>query len=156
MTPKRQRLWFIGISLVVMCAAVLMVMQAFRENIVFFKTPEELLSDNSLQGKFVRIGGLVLPGTLEKNDTTHRFTISDGGTMLSVEYDGLLPALFREGQGVVAEGRLKPGQIFHAERILAKHDENYMPREVIEALKKNGHWHHVPAAAGGPLPDSAP
>ncbi len=156
MTPKRQRMWFIGISVLVLCAAGLMVMQAFRDNIVFFRTPGELLSTPSLKGQFVRIGGLVVPGTVENpNESSHRFHLSDGANELIIEYQGLLPALFREGQGVVAEGRLDDGNHFKAERILAKHDENYLPSEVVDSLKQSGHWRKLPPAAGGPMPDEA-
>lgn len=139
MTPKQQRLWFVACSVVFVCAAVLLMMKAFRENIVFFYTPSEL-NAQQVEGKRLRIGGLVEAGSTKREGGTTRFRITDGTARLDITYNGILPNLFREGQGVVAEGKLAaPGQ-FQAERVLAKHDENYMPKDVADKLKASGHW----------------
>lgn len=152
MTPRRQRLIFISFSVVLVCTAALLMMQAFRDNVVFFRTPSELMSDADLQNKRLRIGGLVESGSVVHEGQTHRFTLTDGTTPIVVEFSGLLPALFREGQGIVAEGKLGADKRFTADTILAKHDENYMPREVVDALKASGHWHELPPAARGTKP----
>lgn len=152
MTPKRQRLVFVLCSVALVCASALMMMQAFRDNIVFFRTPSELLAKPDPKQPRVRIGGLVELGSVTHNGDMHRFSLGDGNATVTVEYSGLLPALFREGQGIVAEGRLTDGNVFKADNVLAKHDENYMPREVVEALKKSGHWHELPPAERGNIP----
>ena len=99
------------------------------------------LAEKAQAGRRVRLGGLVVEGTLRRDaDGASRFAVTDGAVQVEVRYDGVLPDLFREGQGVVAEGAWTPGQAFEAERVLAKHDETYMPREVAEALKQRGEW----------------
>jgi cytochrome c-type biogenesis protein CcmE len=120
----------------ILCLASLLAMTAMRDNIVFFHTPTELLSGKVTEGNHVRIGGLVEKGSLERQPSglDIKFRITDGAQSLPVLYTGILPDLFREGQGVVAEGRYQQGA-FRASTILAKHDENYMPREAAAALQ---------------------
>lgn len=140
MKPKHQRLIFVAISVVFLCVASLLVLRAFRDNLVFFYSPSDIAAQTLPADKLMRVGGLVETGSIDKQPDGVTFTITDGKATLRVAYQGILPNLFREGQGVVAEGYLKsPGQ-FSATRVLAKHDENYMPREVVDALKKSGRW----------------
>ena len=145
MKPKHQRLAFISVSMIFLCISALLTLRAFRENLVFFYSPSELAehtaADATLSGHTIRIGGLVASGSIVRsNQEDIVFNVSDGKATVSVSYHGLLPNLFREGQGVVAEGKLKDATHFDAKTILAKHDENYMPREVVDALKKSGQW----------------
>ena len=141
MTRKGRRLALIGAAITVIGAAAALVLSALSDNIVFFYSPSELLAKNVAPGARLRIGGLVEPGSVVKSaDQRIEFAITDGNKTIEVAYQGLTPDLFREGQGVVAEGVLAaPGQ-FRADTILAKHDERYMPREVVESLKKQGRW----------------
>lgn len=140
MKPKHQRLVFVSISLLFLCAAIMLTLRAFRDNLVFFYSPSELAQRAPAAGDRVRIGGLVEEGSvmpMEKD--TLRFRVTDGKTALDVEYQGLPPALFREGQGVVAEGHMRSGRL-RAVTLLAKHDEYYMPKEVVDALKQSSRW----------------
>jgi cytochrome c-type biogenesis protein CcmE len=130
----------IGAAGAVLVLAMTLTFAGLRDAAVFFLAPSEL-AEKAEPGRRVRLGGLVVEGTLRRDaDGAARFAVTDGATQIEVRYDGLLPDLFREGQGVVAEGSWRPGQAFEAERVLAKHDENYMPREVAEALKERGEW----------------
>ncbi len=140
MKPKHQRLVFIGVSVVFLCLAALMTLRAFRDNLIFFYTPSELASHAVSSEQRIRVGGLVEKGSITRgvNNALH-FKITDGTASLSVDYQGLPPTLFREGQGAIAEGHLENGRL-NAARILAKHDEYYMPKEVVDALKKSGRW----------------
>ena len=122
---------------------------ALRDTIVFFYGPTELAEKNVAPGTRLRIGGLVKPGSLRREGAHVRFAVTDNAHDVAVSYTGLLPDLFREGQGVVAEGALGAGNLLQADNILAKHDERYMPREVADALKKQGMWQE--GAAGAPL-----
>lgn len=140
MKPKHQRLVFIVISLLFLCIAVLLTLQAFRNNLVFFFSPSELAEKSLSPDQTIRIGGLVENGSILQESERITFRITDGNAHIAVSYQGVLPGLFREGQGVVAEGYLADPAHFHAKRVLTKHDENYMPKEVIDALKKNGQW----------------
>ncbi len=141
MKPKHQRLIFITASMIFLIAAALLTMQAFKENLVFFFSPSELAAQTTPPTALIRVGGLVESGSIKKKGTdTTLFTITDGKASLSIEYTGLLPTLFREGQGVVAEGHNVDRARFNAIRVLTKHDENYMPKEVVDSLKKTGHW----------------
>ncbi|MFO0389233.1 MAG: cytochrome c maturation protein CcmE [Alphaproteobacteria bacterium] len=141
MKPKHQRLLFIIASMIFLIAAALLTMQAFKENLVFFFSPSELAAQSTLSTSLIRVGGLVETGSIKKTGTdTIVFTITDGKESLAVQYTGLLPTLFREGQGVVAEGHSVDKTRFNATRVLTKHDENYMPKEVVDSLKKTGHW----------------
>ena len=141
MTRKQRRLTIIGCSLAVLAIAAALVLNALRDSIVFFSTPSMVAEQHVVPGKRFRLGGLVQPGSLVRGDNLSvRFDVADGSAKLPVTYKGILPDLFREGQGVVAEGALDPSGVFRADTVLAKHDENYMPKEVADALKKQGHW----------------
>ena len=141
MTRKQRRLALIGTSLAVLAVAAALVLSALRESIVFFNSPTDVAEKQPVPGTRMRIGGLVKPGSIERGDNLLvRFAVTDGKTDIAVRYQGIVPDLFREGQGVVAEGKLDTGGVFAADTVLAKHDERYMPREVVDALKKSGHW----------------
>lgn len=142
MTRKGRRLTLIGSALAVIGVAIGLALFAFRDGVVFFVTPTELAAKTAelRPNARMRIGGLVTPGSVVKgDDRSISFAITDNRSEVKVAYTGLLPDLFREGQGVVAEGVLADG-IFRADSVLAKHDENYMPREVADSLKKQGVW----------------
>src|SRR5271170_2671480 len=142
MTRKQRRLTLIGGSLAVLAVAAALVLNAMRDSIVFFSTPEMVAEKHIHPGKRFRLGGLVQPGSLVRGDgLAVTFRVGDGSsTELPVSYKGILPDLFREGQGVVAEGALDASGVFRADTVLAKHDEKYMPKDVADALKKQGHW----------------
>jgi len=150
MKRKHRRLSFVMLALVALGAAAAMVMAAFEENIVFFFSPteiaEKVAANEITPDRRLRLGGLVADDSLVRggvesgsDGVTIKFTITDTVNTVPVEFKGILPDLFREGQGVVAEGNLIAG-VFKADSVLAKHDENYMPPEVTEALKKAEHW----------------
>ena len=140
MTRKQRRLVLIGSGLAVLGLAAVLVLTALRDTIVFFNSPTDVVEKQIAPGTRIRLGGLVKPGSIEKGENLRvRFEVTDGNKALAVAYTGILPDLFREGQGVVAEGVLEPG-LFRADTVLAKHDETYMPKEVADALKKQGHW----------------
>lgn len=154
---KRRRLMIVVIAGLLLAAAVALVMSAFRDSIVFFYSPSEVadrLDDPQLRltERRFRLGGLVEQGSITKHDDgkTTEFIVTDGAGTVRVSYTGLLPDLFREGQGVVAEGQLNEQGLFVASNVLAKHDENYMPKEVADALKKSGYWQHMDAEAAAP------
>ena len=130
----------IGGSLAVLAVAAGLVLYGLRSSIVFFSTPSMAAEQHIAPGKRFRLGGLVQPGSLKCGDKTVSFEVADGNAKLPVAYKGILPDLFREGQGVVAEGALDGNGMFKADTVLAKHDETYMPRDVADALKKQGHW----------------
>jgi cytochrome c-type biogenesis protein CcmE len=141
MTRKQRRLTIIGGSLAVLAVAAALVLNAMRDSIVFFSTPAMVAEKHIQAGKRFRLGGLVQPGSLVRGDNlAGTFSVADGSATLSVSYKGILPDLFREGQGVIAEGALDSSGVFKADTVLAKHDETYMPKEVADALKKQGHW----------------
>ncbi len=142
MKRKHRRLVFVAVGMVALGAAAALVLNAFDDSLVFFYSPSELAAKDFPEGRRLRVGGLVEEGSLERLDDglTVRFRVTDLSTALAVTYTGMLPDLFREGQGVVAEGVATAGGVFRAETILAKHDENYMPPEVAEALKASGQW----------------
>jgi cytochrome c-type biogenesis protein CcmE len=141
MTRKRRRLVLIGGGLGVLAVAVALVLSALRDSIVFFNSPSDVAEKHVAPGARIRLGGLVKTGSLVRGDNLQiRFEVTDGKSELPVMYQGVLPDLFREGQGVVAEGALDGAGVFSADTILAKHDETYMPKEVADALKKSGHW----------------
>jgi cytochrome c-type biogenesis protein CcmE len=150
MTRKQRRLVLVGASLSVLAIAAALVLSALRDSIVFFSSPTDIAEKHLAPGTRMRIGGLVKPGSLERgNNLQVRFAVTDGKTDIAVHYRGIVPDLFREGQGVVAEGKLEPGGMFAADTILAKHDERYMPREVVDALKKSGRWQEGEAKSAG-------
>ena len=148
MTRKQRRMTIIGGSLAVLALAAALVLNALRDSIVFFSTPSMVAEQHLAPGKRFRLGGLVQPGSLQRGDNLAvSFEIADGSAKLPVAYKGILPDLFREGQGVVTEGALDASGRFVADTVLAKHDENYMPPEVAKALKEQGVWHGGDAAA---------
>ena len=130
----------IGGSLAVLALAAGLVLYGLRSSIVFFSTPSMAAEQHIAPGKRFRLGGLVQPGSLKCGDKTVSFEVADGSAKLPVSFSGSLPDLFREGQGVVAEGALDGAGVFKADTVLAKHDETYMSRDVADALKKQGHW----------------
>jgi cytochrome c-type biogenesis protein CcmE len=141
MTRKQRRGVLIGTCLLVLGVAVGLVLYAMRDSIVFFYSPSDIAEMQVPSGQRIRLGGLVETGSVTRDEgTTVRFVITDGAKTLPVTYAGVLPDLFREGQGVVAEGMLEPDGVFHADSVLAKHDENYMPPEVAAKLKQQGVW----------------
>lgn len=137
MSRRGKRLAVIGSGLAVLGLAALLIGNAMRDNIVFFRTPSEIVNGKVAPGTQTRVGGLVVNDSIvkESDGLTTFFRVTDNDRELPVRYKGILPDLFREGQGVVAEGRLREG-VFEASTVLAKHDENYMPREVAQTLKK--------------------
>jgi cytochrome c-type biogenesis protein CcmE len=150
MTRKQRRLVLIGSSLGVLALAAVLVLSALKDSIVFFNSPTDVVEKHVQLGTRIRLGGLVKPGTVQRGEQLAvRFEVTDGKSEIMVNYQGVLPDLFREGQGVIAEGALQPGGTFKADSVLAKHDEKYMPREVADALKKQGHWKDDYGANGG-------
>jgi cytochrome c-type biogenesis protein CcmE len=141
MTRKQRRLTLIGCSLGVLALAAGLVLNALRDSIVFFSTPSMVAEQHIGAGRRFRLGGLVQPGSLKRgDDLAVSFEVADTNAKLPVAFKGILPDLFREGQGIVAEGALDASGVFKADTVLAKHDETYMPKEVADALKKQGHW----------------
>jgi cytochrome c-type biogenesis protein CcmE len=141
MTRKQRRGVLIGTCLAVLGVAVGLVLYAMRDSIVFFYGPSDVAGMEMAPGQRFRLGGLVEEGSVERGTgTTVRFVVTDGAKTLPVTYTGVLPDLFREGQGVITEGVLAPDGVFHADNVLAKHDENYMPPEVAAKLKEQGVW----------------
>jgi cytochrome c-type biogenesis protein CcmE len=141
MTRKQRRAILIGTCLGVLALAVGLVLMALRDSIVFFYTPSEVAEKHLDTGQRFRLGGLVENGSLKRGEgTTVSFVVTDKRATMPVTYTGVLPDLFREGQGVVAEGALTSEGVFHADSVLAKHDEKYMPPEVAKKLKEQGVW----------------
>ncbi len=146
MTRKQRRLALIAAAGLVLCLAAGLVLVAMRDTIVFFYGPTEIVQKGVAPGTRMRMGGLVEPGSIEGGSDQHVvFSVTDGNGRLLVSYRGLLPDLFREGQGVVTEGVYEGAGRFRADSVLAKHDETYMPREVADTLKKQGYWQPAPA-----------
>jgi cytochrome c-type biogenesis protein CcmE len=140
-TRKQRRLVLIGSGLGVLALAAGLVLFALKDSIVFFNSPTDVIEKRVQAGSRIRLGGLVKPGTLVRGEQLNvRFEVTDGNRAIPVSYQGILPDLFREGQGVIAEGALDGAGLFKADAVLAKHDETYMPKEVADALKRQGHW----------------
>ena len=137
---KRRRLWVVAIAMALLGVATALILTAFRDSIVFFYTPSEVAEKSLPAGRAMRLGGLVEDGSVTRSGETIAFKITDLKASLPVTYKGVLPDLFREGQGVVAEGAFGKDGVFQARQVLAKHDETYMPPEVAAALKKSGEW----------------
>jgi cytochrome c-type biogenesis protein CcmE len=142
MTRKQRRLTLIGSAGLTLALAAGLVLYALRDSVAFFRSPSEVVLEQKVQpGQRFRLGGLVEAGTVDKGAGERiAFAVTDGKATVKVSYIGILPDLFREGQGVVTEGILQADGSFKADTVLAKHDETYMPREVADALKKQGHW----------------
>ena len=150
MKPRTKRALWIVAGLAGLGIAATLVLNAFRSNLVFFFTPTQVVANEAPHGRSFRIGGLVEAGSVvrDKDALTVRFRVTDTAKTIPVVYTGILPDLFKEGKGVVAQGKLGPDGVFHASEVLAKHDENYMPPEAAEALRKAGHPIDKTAFAG--------
>lgn len=154
MTRKNRRAVFILTGLAILGLAVGLVLYAMRDNIVFFYSPSDITQKTIAPGTRIRIGGMVEKDTLKHSGpATISFNVTDFAKTVTVSYTGILPDLFREEQGVVAEGKLQPDGTFVADTVLAKHDEKYMPPEVAESLKKAGLWKE---GEDKPMPTGAP
>jgi cytochrome c-type biogenesis protein CcmE len=141
MTRKQRRFTLIGAAGLVLALAAGMILFALRDSVAFFRSPTEVSEGKVRAGERFRLGGLVAAGTVNRGVGDRvAFTVTDGKATISVSYVGILPDLFREGQGVVTEGVLAADGSFRADTVLAKHDETYMPKEVADALKKQGLW----------------
>ena len=140
MTRKQKRLAVIAGLAVVLAVAVGLILLALRDQIVFFYSPSEVKERVVAAGTPIRLGGLVKEGSWTRSGEVNDFIVTDGETEMAVRFVGIVPDLFKDGQGVVAEGSITPAGTFTATNVLAKHDENYMPKEVVEALKANGEW----------------
>jgi cytochrome c-type biogenesis protein CcmE len=154
MTRKQKRLALVLGGMASLGVAVALVLSAFNDNLVFFYSPSDVAQKQPAAGRMLRIGGLVEENSVTKFDGGARiaFKVTDGVHDLSVSYTGVPPSLFREGQGVIAEGKLDGSGTLQAASILAKHDERYMPPEVVAALKKSGQWREDPAASAPASP----
>jgi cytochrome c-type biogenesis protein CcmE len=148
---KQRRLTLLGLGMLALGGAAALVLTAFEDNIVFFYSPSDVQAKEIPADRYVRLGGLVKDGSVTKigDGATTRFAVTDGNNAVTVRYRGLLPDLFREGQGVVTQGSFNENGVFVAKEVLAKHDENYMPPEVAEALKESGQWKHMQKTVKG-------
>ena len=144
MTPRRKRMIAVAAIVIGVGAATAVALQAFQENIMYFYSPSQISDGEAPRGRAFRLGGLVTAGSLQRvpGSIEINFVVTDNAQSIPVKYSGLLPDLFREGQGVIAHGKLNDEGVFMADEVLAKHDENYMPPEVAESL-------HTPQSAGG-------
>jgi len=151
--PRQRRALMVLATLAALGVASALVLNAFRSNLVFFFSPTQIADKEAPLDRSFRIGGLVEQGSLKRDgkSLTVNFVVTDLARRVPVSYTGLLPDLFKEGKGVVAQGRLGPDGVFHAEQVLAKHDENYMPPEAAEALEKARHG-QLPTATAGAKP----
>ncbi len=140
MKRKHQRLLLVLVSLGLVGAGAALVLTAVEDSLVFFYTPADVAERNIGVDERFRLGGVVEEGSVEQSGSITRFRVTDFTGTLTVSFNGVLPDLFREGQGVVAEGNLEHDGSFTASQVLAKHDETYMPKEVADALKNAGHW----------------
>lgn len=156
MTRKQRRITLIGAAGLVLAIAVGLILTALNDRIVFFRSPAEIVQLNLQPGTRFRLGGLVENASVEKTEGQKvSFRVTDGAKSITVRHIGILPDLFREGQGVVCEGTLQADGSFVADTVLAKHDEKYMPREVADALKKQGHWQGDEKPGEKPAPAGA-
>jgi cytochrome c-type biogenesis protein CcmE len=156
MTRKRRRLWIVMACGLGLGTSTALALWALRGSMQLFESPSDIAMKAPAPGRDFRLGGLVEQGSVQRTtDDGHpvaRFRVTDGKASVAVSYVGILPDLFREGQGIVALGELQPDGTFRASEVLAKHDETYMPKEVVDALKKSGHWN--PAAGPPPAASS--
>ncbi|MBU1347842.1 MAG: cytochrome c maturation protein CcmE [Alphaproteobacteria bacterium] len=140
-SPKaRRRLWVVAAAAPVLALAVGLSLWAMQDSVTFFFSPSEATAEAAPEGRVIRLGGLVEAGSVEQHGTTVAFSVTDNAATSRVVFHGDLPDLFREGQGIVAQGRFGPDRVFQADTVLAKHDETYMPREVADRLKEKGEW----------------
>ncbi len=152
-TRKRRRLWILVLCAIGLGSATALTLTAFQDNLVFFRSPSDILAERPTPDRAFRLGGLVEGGSVEREPAVSgqrpmvRFRVTDGAHAINVAFQGVLPDLFREGQGVVTMGRLGPDGVFRASEVLARHDETYMPPEVADALKRSGHWNPAQGAA---------
>jgi cytochrome c-type biogenesis protein CcmE len=148
MRRRDRRLLLIGSAGVLLLGATVIASLALKDTASFFYAPADVVAKQPKPGTQARVGGLVAKGTVVRGENGMvNFVVTDGSADLRVSYRGVLPDLFREGQGVIAEGKFKSGEQFEARTILARHDENYMPKEVADSLKKSGQWRDAPAPA---------
>jgi cytochrome c-type biogenesis protein CcmE len=140
MTPRRRRMIWVGLVLTGVSLAAFLGLTAFQKNLLYFYTPSQVEAGEAPRGYPFRVGGLVVQGSVQRqpDSLTVRFSVTDGTATVPIVYTGLLPDLFREGQGIISIGQINGGGVFEATQVLAKHDENYMPPEVADALKKSG------------------
>jgi len=136
MKPRHKRITLVALGLVGITVVAALVLNAFRSNLVFFFTPSQIAANEAPKGHAFRVGGLVVAGSVRRDGTMVHFMVTDTATSIPVTYVGILPDLFKEGKGVVAQGQLESDGVFHAREVLAKHNENYMPPEAAEALKR--------------------
>ncbi len=136
MKPRHKRMAAIAVGVAALGIVAALVLTAFEKNLVFFFTPSQVVANEAPQGRTFRIGGMVLEGSVKREGVEVRFVVTDTAKNIPVVYSGALPDLFREGKGVVAQGQLGPDGVFRAREVLAKHDENYMPPEATEAVRK--------------------
>jgi cytochrome c-type biogenesis protein CcmE len=150
MTRKQKRIAVILGGVTFLAGAAALVLTALQQEIVFFRSPTDLVEQTIAPGERLRVGGLVETGSIVRSEGTKAsFIMTDNANTVKIAYDGILPDLFREGQGIIAEGRLGTDGVFVADTVLAKHDENYMPKEVADSLKEKGLWNE-----GNPQPGS--
>ncbi|MEW5755253.1 MAG: cytochrome c maturation protein CcmE [Pseudomonadota bacterium] len=152
MKTRHKRFAFIGAAVLVLGVAVALVLNAFNQNLVFFFSPTQVKAGEAPKDRSFRLGGLVEEGSVSREDDglTVRFRVTDNAETVAVLYQGILPDLFREGQGVVAQGKLEADGVFKATEVLAKHDENYMPPEVADALEKAKSGNQAPSTGSAP------
>ena len=136
MKPRHRRAALIVAGVAALGVATALVLSAFRQNLVFFYTPSDVVANKAPENRTFRVGGLVESGSLRREGVHVSFRVTDTAKTITVNYDGILPDLFREGKGVVAEGKLESGGAFHASQVLAKHNENYMPPDAAHALEQ--------------------
>ena len=148
MLPKRKRLIIVASYAALFGVAVTLTLTALQDNIVFFYTPEEIVETDLPNGQQLRLGGMVKNDSVNIDGLNSKFVVTDGQHDIAVHYANALPSLFREGQGIVAEGRIVDG-VFMANNVLAKHDENYMPADVADKLKEQGVWQGTETKTGG-------
>jgi len=153
-SPKaRRRLWIVAAAAPVLALAVGLSLWAMKDNVTFFYSPSEATVEAVPTGQNIRLGGLVVTGSVQKsNDGSVVFAVTDNEGVAKVHFAGDLPDLFREGQGIVAQGHFGPDRVFVASQVLAKHDETYMPPEVAERLKETGEWRPDAAVSGATTP----
>ena len=158
MRPRRQRMIFVGVVLAGVAVATALALTAIGENMLYFYSPSQIAAGEAPPSVDVRVGGLVVAGSIERQDNglDVRFDVTDTAATVRVTYTGIIPDLFREGQGIVALGKIGDDGVFRAREVLAKHDENYMPPEVAEALKLAAEGGSIPRPMDNPHEEAAP